>query len=142
MADVKVRQRVTGATAVVEGSGQPHVTSDTKGELDLTTRVSEPGFNPLDLLYSSLAACLVLSARIAANRMGVADRLIRVTAHVGGEKAKEGLSRVARFDIAMTIDGDLDAETRRAIAEAAENEICTVSNTIRGNPEFSLTLSD
>ena len=140
MADLKLRQRVTGATAVIVGTGKPRVTSDTNGEMDLATSVSEPGFNPLDLLYASLAACLVLSARMAAQRMGLADRLVRVSAHVGGEKAKDGLSRVARFDIDLTIDGDFDEANRQAIAEAAENEICTVSNTIRGNPEFNLVV--
>ncbi|MDR3375776.1 MAG: OsmC family protein [Ancalomicrobiaceae bacterium] len=140
MADLKLRQRATGATAVVVGSEKPHVTSDTNGEMDLATSVSEPGFNPLDLLYASLAACLAISARMAAQRMGIADRLMRVSAHVGGEKAKDGLSRVARFDIDLTIEGDFDEATRRAIAEAAENEICTVSNTIRGNPDFNLVV--
>jgi uncharacterized OsmC-like protein len=30
---------------------------------------------------------------------------------------------------------------RLKIAHAAEDEICTVSNTIRGNPEFSTVIS-
>lgn len=136
MADVKVRTRETGATAVVGRIGFPHVTSVTGGELDIVTGPSQPGYGPLDLLYASLASCLVLSARIAASRYGVLDRLTEVSAKVTGEKAHDEPSRVATFNIVFDIKGDFDDAVRHAIAEAAENEICTVSNTIRGNPEF------
>ncbi|KAA0700825.1 OsmC family peroxiredoxin [Neorhizobium sp. P12A] len=141
MAELKIKTRQTGATAVVGRTGFPHVTTVTGGALDIVTGPSQPGFNPLDLLYSSLSACLVLSARMAASNMGVLDKLTEVTAVVTGEKATEGLSRVEKFNIAFTIKGAFDEETREAIARAAEDEICTVSNTIRGNPEFSTTIS-
>jgi uncharacterized OsmC-like protein len=141
MTELKVRTRQTGATAVLGRTGFPHVTTVTGGAIDIVTGPSQPGFNPLDLLYSSLSACLVLSARMAASQMGVLDRLTEVTAVVTGEKAATGPSRVERFNIAFTIKGDFDDETRKAIAEAAEGEICTVSNTLHGNPEFSTTIS-
>ncbi|KRB58930.1 ABC transporter ATP-binding protein [Rhizobium sp. Root708] len=141
MADLKVRTRPVGATAVLGRTGFPHVTSATKGEIDIVTGPSQPGFNPLDLLYSSLAACLVLSARMAASQFGVLDKITEITADVTGEKATEGLSRVQKFNIAFAINGDLDEEMRSKIAHAAEDEICTVSNTIRGNPEFSTVVS-
>lgn len=141
MADLKVRTRPVGATAVLGRTGFPHVTSATKGEIDIVTGPSQPGFNPLDLLYSSLAACLVLSARMAASQFGVLDKITEITADVTGEKATEGLSRVQKFNIAFAMNGDLDEEMRSKIAHAAEDEICTVSNTIRGNPEFSTVVS-
>jgi uncharacterized OsmC-like protein len=141
MADLKVRTRPVGATAVLVRTGFPHVTSATKGEIDIVTGPSQPGFNPLDLLYSSLSACLVLSARMAASQMGILDKITEITADVTGEKAAEGLSRVQKFNIAFTIKGDIDEETRLKIAYAAEDEICTVSNTIRGKPEFSTVIS-
>jgi uncharacterized OsmC-like protein len=72
--------------------------------------------------------------------MGIADRITAFTADVTGEKAPEGLSRVEKFNIVFKIEGDIDEETRAAIVAAAEDEICTVSNTIRGNPEFSTTI--
>ncbi|MDK1491345.1 OsmC family protein [Sinorhizobium sp. 7-81] len=137
MAELKVRTRETGAIAVVGRTGFPHVTSVTGGELDIVTSPSQPGYGPLDLLYASLASCLVLSARIAASRYGVLDRLAEVSAKVTGEKAHDEPSRVARFDIEFSIKGDFDDTVRHAIAEAAENEICTVSNTLRGNPAFT-----
>ena len=141
MVELKAKARETGATATLGRSGMPHVRSVTGGEIDVVTAPSAAGFNPLDLLYSSLSACLVLSARMAASRLGVLDRLTEVQATVTGEKAAEGLSRVEKFNIAFTIKGDFDDETRHAIAHAAEDEICTVSNTIRGNPSFSTVIS-
>jgi uncharacterized OsmC-like protein len=141
MADLKVRTRPVGASAVLGRTGFPHVTSATGGEIDIVTSPSQPGFNPLDLLYSSLSACLVLSARMAASQLGVLDRITELKADVTGEKATEGLSRVKTFNIAFSIKGDIDEETRQKIAHAAEDEICTVSNTIRGNPEFSTVIS-
>ncbi|MCZ4093824.1 OsmC family protein [Sinorhizobium psoraleae] len=142
MAELKVRTRETGATAVVGRTGFPHVTSVTGGKLDIVTSPSQPGYGPLDLLYASLASCLVLSARIAASRFGVLDRLTEVSAKVTGEKAHDEPSRVARFDIEFSIKGDFDDTVRHAIAEAAENEICTVSNTLRGNPAFTTRISE
>jgi uncharacterized OsmC-like protein len=141
MADLKARPRPTGASAVLGRTGFPHVTSVTGGEIDIVTSPSQPGFNPLDLLYSSLSACLVLSARMAASQLGVLDKITEMTADVTGEKAAEGLSRVAKFNIIFSIKGDIDEETRRKIAHMAEDEICTVSNTIRGTPEFATTIS-
>ena len=141
MADLKARPRPTGANAVLGRTGFPHVTSVTGGKLDIVTSPSQPGFNPLDLLYSSLSACLVVSARMAASQLGILDKITEITADVTGEKATEGLSRVAKFNIAFSIKGDIDEETRRKIAHMAEDEICTVSNTIRGTPEFATTIS-
>ncbi|MBB3312973.1 putative OsmC-like protein [Rhizobium sp. BK196] len=141
MADLKARLRPTGANAVLGRTGFPHVTSVTGGEIDIVTSPSQPGFNPLDLLYSSLSACLVLSARMAASQLGILDKITEITADVTGEKAAEGLSRVATFNIIFSIKGDIDEETRRKIAHMAEDEICTVSNTIRGTPEFATTIS-
>lgn len=141
MNEPKIKTRQTGATATLGRTGFPHVVSATGGTLDIVTGATQPGFNPLDLLYASLSACLTMSARIAASQMGVLEKLTEVTAVVTGEKAPDGLSRVQKFNIVFTIRGDIDAGTREAIARAAEDEICTVSNTIRGNPEFATTIS-
>ncbi|RUT96784.1 OsmC family peroxiredoxin [Mesorhizobium sp. USDA-HM6] len=139
MAELKVRTRTTGALAVLPIGGLPSVTTPTGGALDVVTSVSAPGFNPLDLLYASLAACMVLSARIAATRLGVADRLGEVRADVSGEKAKDEPSRVEKFNIRLEIAGDLDTATKQRIVEDAET-ICTVSNTLRGAPALHATL--
>ena len=139
MAELKIRTRTTGALAVLPPGGLPSITTPTGGTLDVVTQVSAPGFNPLDLLYASLAACMVLSARIAATRLGVADRLGEVSADVGGEKAKDEPSRVETFTVKLEITGDLDAATKQRILAGAE-DICTVSNTLRSAPALHATL--
>ncbi|RWD59776.1 MAG: OsmC family peroxiredoxin [Mesorhizobium sp.] len=139
MSELKIRTRATGASAALPSGGLPVVTTPTGGTVDVVTSVSAPGFNPLDLLYASLAACMVLSARIAATRLGVADRLGEVRADVSGEKAKDDPSRVETFTIRLTIAGDLDAAVKQRIVEDAET-ICTVSNTLRGAPVLHATL--
>ncbi|WP_457299873.1 OsmC family protein [Phyllobacterium sp. P5_D12] len=141
MSELKIRTRAVGATSVLQPKELPLVTSETGGKIGVVTSVSEPGFSPIDLLYSSLSACIALSARIAASRLGVADRLGEVRVHVTGEKAHEGPSRIAHFDISIEIDGELDNATKHEIVEAAE-EICTVSNTLRGNADFVTKLAD
>ena len=139
MAELKIRTRATGALAVLPPGGLPVVTTPTGGTVDVVTAVSTPGFNPLDLLYASLAACMVLSARIAANRLGVADRLGEVKADVSGDKAKDEPSRVETFNVRLEISGDLDVVMKQRILEDAEN-ICTVSNTLRGSPALHAIL--
>ncbi|MBN9550199.1 MAG: OsmC family protein [Alphaproteobacteria bacterium] len=139
MAELKIRTRNAGALAVLPPGGLPAVTTPTGGEVGVVTQVSAPGFSPLDLLHASLAACMVLSARIAATRLGVADRLGEVRAEVSGEKAKDEPSRLAAFSVRLDIAGELDAATKQRILADAE-EICTVSNTLRAAPALHVTL--
>lgn len=137
MVELKVKPRPIGATAVLRRIGHPKVTSDTQGDVNVVTGASEVGFNPLDLMFSSLAACLVLSARIAASKLGILARLSEVKVHVTGEKAHEGPSRITRFIIDIKVEGDFLPEEKAEIILMAE-EICTVSNTLKGSPEFSI----
>nr|WP_178126713.1 OsmC family protein [Agrobacterium rubi] len=139
VSEVRVKKRETGATATLGRNGHPQIATPTGGALAVVTAASEPGFNPLDLLYSSLAACLVLSARIAASRMGVLDRFESVEARVTGEKSEGEPARITHFQMSLKIIGDFDAETKQAIAHQAE-EICTVSNTLRGDAAFNLSV--
>lgn len=139
MSDFRVKKRETGATATLRRNGHPQIETPTGGELSVVTAASEPGFNPLDLLYSSLAACLVLSARIAASQLGVLDRFERAEANVGGEKSDGEPGRIIRFDMRLVISGDFDDGMKQTIAHTAE-DICTVSNTLRGEPQFNVTI--
>ncbi|WP_413992722.1 OsmC family protein [Labrys okinawensis] len=132
-----VTPRKTGATATLARLGHPVVTSAAGGKITVVTRPSESGFSPLDLIYASLAACLVLSARIAASEQGVLGRLRNVEARVHGSKAAEGASRVERFDIEMLVDADLDEAAKDAIVAAAER-ICTISNTLHGGASVEI----
>ncbi|KAB1086851.1 OsmC family protein [Neorhizobium galegae] len=137
MVELKVKTRPIGATAILGRLGHPQVTSETNGHVDVVTGASEPGFNPLDLMFSSLAACLVLSGRIAASKLGILDRLSEVKVHVTGEKAHEGPSRITKFIVDFRIEGDFDDEQKKQIAHMAE-EICTVSNTLKNLPDILL----
>jgi uncharacterized OsmC-like protein len=132
-----VTPRRTGATATLGRLGHPRVTSATGGEITVVTRPSVAGFNPLDLIYASLAACLVLSARIAASEQGVLGRLRNVEARVQGSKAADGASRIERFDIEMLVDADLDETQKDAIVAAAER-MCTISNTLHGGASVAI----
>lgn len=140
MSELKVRTRETGAVAEMAAGKLPVITTPTGGTVDIVTSVSQPGFNPLDLIYSSVAACMALSARIAAGKLELRDRLSDLRVEVKGGKAHEGPSRIERFDIAFHFEGDLTDDEKRRIAEMAE-QICTVSNTLRGDPQFTLSVS-
>jgi uncharacterized OsmC-like protein len=57
-----------------------------------------------------------------------------VRATVSGEMTPDAPSRVARFLVEIEIEGEIDADTKRRRAHEAETEICTASNTLRGDP--------
>ena len=137
MAVGAIKTRQTGAQAVLARHGQPVVTSVTGGTIEVVTRPSEPGFNPLDLLYASLSACLVLSARIAASEQRLLDRVERFEAQVTGTKAADHPSRIAHIHVEMLVEGDLEDREKDALVAAAET-ICTVSNTLKGDAAFEV----
>jgi len=134
MANIKTR--AAGAQARIGRTGAAEVVSDTGGKLTLNATALEAGFSPLDLLFSAVAGCLVVSARIAAGEMGVLDKFRDARASVHGQKAKQGPSRVTRFDVHFEVEGDFDEATRAALIARAE-AICTVSNTLKAVPEFA-----
>lgn len=139
MVDVKIKKRPIGALARLERNGHPAVTSRTGGEIGVVTGASEEGYNPLDLMFASLSACLVLSARIAASKIGLLSRFDGASADVTGEKSAEEPFRIERFVVRITIDGDLSESERHQIVEMAE-DICTVSNTLKSTPAISLSI--
>jgi uncharacterized OsmC-like protein len=132
-----LKTRPLGATATIGRTGYPHLVSETGGTLDIVTGVSQPGFNPIDLLYSSLAACLAMSARIAARELGLAETLEEVSVKVSGDKATDGPSRISRFHVLMNFSGSLTREQQAMMAHRAE-EICTVSNSLAVRPVIEL----
>jgi len=72
--------------------------------------------------------------------MGVLNRFEAVEAKVTGEKSEGEPARILRFDMRLTISGDFDKATKQAIAHEAER-ICTVSNTLRGEADFQLSIA-
>jgi uncharacterized OsmC-like protein len=136
---LKVKDRPTGATATLERFGHPRLVSRTGGELDVVTGASAPGFNPVDLLCASLAACLVISSRVAASRLGLMARFSKAEVDVTAVKNHEEPFRIIRFQIGFSIGGSLDADETMQIAHLAE-QICTVSNTLKGEAALDLTV--
>lgn len=139
MVEFKVKTRPTGAMARLSGRGQARVESRTGGSLEVVTAVAEPGFNPLDLLYASLAACLVLSVKGAVTRLHLTERFDSVEAEVTGTKAEVGPARVETLHCLLRVQGRLTVEEGHAIKELAK-ELCTVSNTLGTPPTMDLVL--
>lgn len=109
--------------------------------MEVVTQPSAAGFSPLDLIYAALASCLLISLKMAAARQGLLERYDGADVTVTGEKAADEPSRVARFDIVFDIRGDLTPAERHALMQAAEGEICTISNTLQGSPALVARLS-
>lgn len=137
MTEARIKVRPIGASARVSRKGHPQVISRTGGEIDVMTGASDEGFNPLDLMFASLSACLVLSARIAASRIGVFERFEGATADVTGKKSEGEPARLTDFFVEIRIDGDLTDDERHQITVMAE-DICTVSNTLRTPPIITI----
>lgn len=138
MVGVAVRTRKTGAVASLNEGEKPVIRSLTGGELYLENTVSGAGFNAIDLLYASLSACLVMSARIAARKTGLANRITAYEVTVSGEKTPEAPYRITRFDVHMKLSGDLSEAERIEVAHEAE-AMCTVSNTLKAGANVILT---
>lgn len=139
MVEIRVKVRETGATAKLGARGRASLQTVTGGELEVVTGVSEAGFNPLDLLYSSLAACLVLSVKGAVVRLQHLERFRDVEVTVTGEKAHEGVSRVEHLDATIILHGDFDESQRLEIVALAK-ELCTVSNTLAHQPSMKVSV--
>lgn len=135
-----IRSRPLGATATVGRTGYPAIRSRTGGTLQIATGASEPGFNPIDLLYASLSACMAMSARIAANRLGVMANIRSIAVEVAGDKHEPEPSRVEKLSLTLHVEGDVDEEMKVRILEIAE-EICTVSNTLKTPPRMEAALA-
>lgn len=132
-----VRTRQTGASAFLTGQEKPVIRSLTGGELLLESSVSGAGFNAIDLLYASLSACLVMSARIAARKLALIERIKSYEVQVSGEKTESEPYQVTRFDVCFIFDSDLTEEEQHQLAEMTE-EMCTVSNTLKAGAQVHI----
>ncbi|WP_375449447.1 OsmC family protein [uncultured Devosia sp.] len=128
--------RPTTVDATLDHAGQGSVQARSGAAARLANLASDEGFTPLEFMDAALAGCLVLSVRIAARKLGMLDRLVKVDVSVTHEKAAEPPSRVASFTTAFMIEGEFSREERQAlIAEA--HAICTVGNTFKHGASIS-----
>jgi uncharacterized OsmC-like protein len=126
MPNIVTRPTTVGAT--LDHAGHGSVQAKSGAAAKIANLASDEGFTPLEFMDAALAGCLVLSVRIAARKLGLLDRLVKVDVEVTHEKAHELPSRVASFATSFDIVGEFSAEERQAlIAEA--HLICTVGNT-------------
>lgn len=132
-----VKSRPIGATATLGKAGYPKLRSATGGELSIVTGPSQPGFNPIDLLMASLAACMSMSARIAARDLGHGEDFTSVAVAVTGEKSPDDASELGRLTVTLWFEGNLDGSQQRAIAHRAE-DICTVSKSLAARPDLRI----
>lgn len=139
MVGISIRHRETGAVATLQGQEKPVIRSLTGGALTLENTVSGAGFNALDLLYASLSSCMVMSARIAARKLGLTERITAYEVQVRGEKTVHEPYRITRFDVHFMLAGDLTEAERHELAEMAE-AMCTVSNTLKASADIVLTI--
>jgi uncharacterized OsmC-like protein len=126
MPNIVTRPTTVGAT--LNHAGQGGVQAKSGAAAKLANLATDEGFTPLEFMDAALAGCLVLSVRIAARKLGLLDRLVKVDVDVTHEKAHDLPSRVASFATSFKIEGEFTAEERQSlIAEA--HAICTVGNT-------------
>jgi uncharacterized OsmC-like protein len=134
-----IKLRAVGATATLHRFGHAEIVSETGGQLDIAAGASEAGFSPLDLLFSSLASCLVLSARIAASRLGLIKHFSRAVVQVTGDKSHDEPFHMERFTVRIAVEGELTQQQKVQIIHLAE-EICTVSNTLKNSTNLVLVI--
>lgn len=117
----------------------PVITTPTGGVVEIVTSVSQAGFNPLDLIYSSVAACMALSARIAAGKLELKEKLTDVRVEVKGDKAHEGPSRIERFNITFISTASCPTTKNTALPKWLRKSARSAQ--LRGEPQFELKVS-
>jgi putative redox protein len=121
---------------IATSGGAAYRTSVRSGDLQLLANTLKDGiggtdgFRPHDLLEAALAACMNISARMAAEKAGVA--LERVTTSVRLEREGDG---PVTFRCSLSILGELSEEKRTAIANAVAN--CPVRRTLSRGIQFA-----
>jgi uncharacterized OsmC-like protein len=131
------------STAVVIRSGPQGitVTNSAGHEIRIALSPSTDGFNPLELQAAALAVCTSLGIRRQAHLARVSGALRGFQVHADSFKARELPSRVERFELRVTLDGDIEESTRRTIVAEAE-KACTIANTLRYPAIVDVVLSD
>jgi uncharacterized OsmC-like protein len=124
MAVKSVKVHATSRTAA-----QCTIANDRNLTIEAVFSPSAPGFTPLEIQASALAACIASSLRIAARNTGVGS-LGAIDVDVEATKAPDEPSRLGAFHAIVRFGDALDDATKHRLVEAAEH-ICTISNTLR-----------
>jgi putative redox protein len=122
--------------AIATSDGAAYRTSVRSGDLQLVANTLKngvggtDGFRPHDLLEAALAACMNITARMAAAKAGVA--LEGVTTSV--VLSREGHGPVT-FQCSLSISGELSEEARAAVVRAVAD--CPVRRTLSRGIQFT-----
>lgn len=85
------------------------------------------GMSPSDLLLASLATCVSISMRMAAQQMGLTVGELTTTAHA--TKALEPPNRFARLDVEVHASDSLPPAMVAELVQRTK-ALCTISNTL------------
>lgn len=119
------------AAVVVRSSPQGiTVTNDAGHVIKIAVSPSTEGFNPLQLQAAALAVCTSLGIRRQAGIAGLGEELREFQIRAEGFKSHEAPSRLERFELRVTLDGNVDEDVSRTLVEEAE-KACTIANTLR-----------
>ncbi len=118
---------VNYATAIT--TGHHKLTADEGPELG----GKDAGPSPYDLLTSALAACTAITLRMYADRKQWPVTAVHVDVHYVREGDKQHIDRV------LAIEGNLDDEQNKRMADIAERTPVTV--TLKGGLEIKTTLA-
>ena len=94
------------------------------------------GPNPYDLLGAALGACTTMTIRLYANHKGWPLRHVETAVR----HSRTGLNARDRFDLDISLEGNLDAGQRARILEIAER--CPVHLTLTRGSEVAAKLTD
>jgi osmotically inducible protein OsmC len=139
-------QRTASATwngTVKAGQGQINAASGVLNHTpySFATRFeSQPGTNPEELIAAAHAACYSMALTLTLNEKGYQPQQVQTQATCTVE-SQDGGFKITK--IQLDTQGDvsgLDAETFKQIAQEAE-QICPVSNALRGNVAIDLNAS-
>lgn len=107
------------------------------GDEPVTSKGTDLGFSPTELLLSSLAFCKVATVRYIARRNSW--KIGEVNAELEMEVKRDGKQLFPRVKVDITIEGDLTEEQRQELLGEADR--CYIHRLIEGDWEIEETAS-
>lgn len=101
------------------------------GDEPISSKGTDLGFSPTDLILSSLALCKVATVRYIARRKGWEDLIRDVDGQLSLDvKRGKGGQLTSKVKVALKIEGDLSPEQKEELIKQANN--CYVHRMVEG----------